>query len=139
MSFTQTTKFELWKPDPLSLDWSDEVNENFDLIDAALPDCVSSSRLLNDDATIIITPVTGELTVTTSQGFGQVMMGQNQEFTQFRFDETNGVTIFNNTTNVDVTDNDGYLCIFMAGTDDKELHIKNRLGSQLLCIYEVRY
>jgi len=59
-------------------------------------------------------------------GFGEVIAGDNQEYTQFRFTTAGVVTLLNNTANVVDTDTVSKLCILDNGSN---VRIKNRLGS----------
>jgi len=71
-----------------------------------------------------------------SAGFGTIQIGDNQEFTQFRFTTAGVVTLLNNTANVANTDSDTDLCIYDAGD---HVNIKNRLGSELTLRYDIKF
>jgi len=79
----------------------------------------------------------GEITLEpNTSGVGWVQIGDNEEFTQFRFSTDGTVTIFNETANVTNTDTDGNLCVFDNGTG---VTIKNRLGSEKTIKYHYDY
>ena len=79
----------------------------------------------------------GEITLEPStSGVGWVQIGDNEEFTQFRFSTDGTVVLFNETTNVTNTDTDGNLCVFDNGTG---VTIKNRLGSEKTIKYHYDY
>ena len=79
----------------------------------------------------------GEITLESStSGVGWVQIGDNEEFTQFRYSTDGTVVLFNDTTNVSNTDTDGNLCVFDNGTG---VTIKNRLGSEKTIKYHYDY
>lgn len=69
-------------------------------------------------------------------GYGHCMIGDNQEWTQFRFTSAGVVTLLNETGNVVNTDTDAKLCIYDAGAN---VNIKNRLAGTLNLRYSVKY
>jgi hypothetical protein len=87
------------------------------------------NAVVNDDATISLP--------TTTTGWGEVMIGDNQEFANFRWTSDAVVTLGNEaTTNVVTTDTDTNLCIFDGGSS---VSIRNRLGSNLTVRYVIHY
>lgn len=79
-----------------------------------------------------------EITLATGvSGWGEAMIGDNQEWARFRFTAAGVVTLLE-TSSIDVvnTDTDAKFCIYDAGSG---IAIKNRLGSTLNCAIEVRY
>jgi hypothetical protein len=82
---------------------------------------------LLDDESVTVCPA--------GSGFGTVNIGDDEEFSQFRF-SASGVTLINATANVASADIDRNLCIFVTGGN---LVIKNRLGSQKTTRYDCKY
>jgi hypothetical protein len=72
----------------------------------------------------------------STSGWGEVMVGDNEEWTQFRWTTAGVVTLLNNTTNVVNTDTDTKFCIFDNGT---KVTIKNALGSSKTVKYVINY
>jgi hypothetical protein len=87
-----------------------------------------TSESVNDEAEIVWP--------TGVSGWGVVMAGDNEEWTQFRFSADGTVNLINNTANVVNTDTDTNLCIYDAGSG---IAIKNRLGSAKIIAYEIHY
>lgn len=81
---------------------------------------------------------TGEISIATGvAGWGQVMIGDNQEWAHFRFTSAGVVTLINNSTNVTTTnDTDGNLNIYDGGTG---IVIENQLGSTLKTAIFINY
>jgi hypothetical protein len=69
-------------------------------------------------------------------GMGELMAGDNEEWTQFRYTMAGVVTLLNNTANVVATDTDTNICIFQNGS---QVRIKNRLGSSKIIKFKVNY
>lgn len=88
---------------------------------------ISNSISLGDDEYITISG--------TTAGFGKIMLGANEEITDFSY-SSSGVSLVDNSTNVVNVDTDANLAIFMSGSD---LIIKNRLGSTKQCTYNINY
>lgn len=88
------------------------------------------SILLGDDEEIIL--------VASKSGYGEVMIGDNQEWAQFRFTTVPAITLSTSdvSTNVIITDTDANLCIYPSGSS---VRIKNRLGSALVLRYSIKY
>ena len=67
-----------------------------------------------------------EITLTSGKaGFGEVMIGDNQEHAMFTFTSAGVVTLTLSSAEVVNTDTDAKLCIYDGGTS---VNIKNRLG-----------
>jgi hypothetical protein len=108
------------KPDAFSLDGATGII-SYDSL--GIP---REASWIADDDSILITA--------GMAGWGTVMIGDNQEFSDFRFGTTGSVTLIGNTTNVTNTDTDGNLVIWNNGT---QTSIKNRLGSGLVIAIDV--
>lgn len=61
-----------------------------------------------------------------STGYGELIVGDNEERARFSWTTAGVVTLMENTANVVNTDTDGKFCIFDNGTS---VRIRNRLGS----------
>lgn len=83
----------------------------------------AKTESLVDDASVVIS--------TGTNGFGFVMIGDNQEYAFFAY-STTAVVLLVDSTNVVNADTDGNLCIFYSGSD---LTVRNRLGATLDVIY----
>ncbi len=84
-----------------------------------LPTYFKKQTLLNNGS--IVLPA-------STCGFGTIIIGDNQEFTQFRWSINGMVTLLNPTANVINTDTISNLCVFDSGS---AVTIRNRLGSTL--------
>jgi hypothetical protein len=69
-------------------------------------------------------------------GYGEAMIGDNQEWLTFRFTKTGVVTIVAQSTNVANSDSGSNLCVYDGGSG---VTIKNRLGSTLVLRCSVKY
>lgn len=92
-----------------------------DLID--MPDYV-------DDDDIFAIP-------TMYAGFGEVMIGNNQEYTMIRFDNHGGITLIDNTLNISTTkDSAAKLNIYDNG---EGIAFQNKLGAPLILAIDIHY
>ena len=71
-------------------------------------------------------------------GWGTVMIGDNQEYTKFRFSNDGTVTLDDSTSNVITTNTDGKLVI-RQWSGQFRCYIKNRLGSTKVMAYKIHY
>jgi hypothetical protein len=79
----------------------------------------------------------GEITLATGvAGWGEAMIGDNEEWASFRFSSDGTVTLISNTANAVNTDTDAKFCIYDAGTG---IRIKNRLGSAKIVAVNINY
>lgn len=79
----------------------------------------------------------GTITLATGKaGWGEAMIGNNQEWASFRFSADGTVTLISNTTNAVNTDTDEKFCIYDGGSG---VVIKNALGSRLNVAVNVKY
>jgi len=99
----RTGSVELWPN-------GDIIQSNFILSRASVS--------LSDDAYIDI--------AAGSTGFGELIVGDNEERARFSWTTGGVVTLMENTANVALSDTDGKFCIFNNGTS---VRIRNRLGS----------
>jgi|GEM_PF-3343150 len=83
---------------------------------------------LADDATITL--------ATGVSGWGEAMIGNNQEWASFRFSADGTVTLISNTTNAVNTNTDAKFCIYDGGAG---VIIKNALGATLTCAINIHY
>ncbi len=86
------------------------------------------TKILADDSEVIM-PV-------GIAGWGDVMIGDSQESTNFTFTSAGVVTLIDETVNVVNTDTDTNLCVYDGGT---RIKIKNRLGSSLTVAINIHY
>lgn len=111
------------------------------------PPCmVCDSGTLTDDGLLylirdaVIAPYTG-FGFVTCQNSG--VTGSAPESTFYKFDNTNGITLFQNTAAVVTTNTDGNLCLlhtaYSAGVNPNYIRARNRLGGTLIigyfCVY----
>lgn len=76
------------------------------------------------------------IAVMAKSGFGEIIIGDNEEYAQFRFTSAGVVTLTVNSTNVVTTDTDNKFCIRQSGTN---VAFKNRLGSSKTVVYKITY
>ena len=69
-------------------------------------------------------------------GYGECMIGDDQEWAHFRFTTAGAVTLVSNSTNVSTTNSGVNLCIYDGGSSVK---IKNRLEGTLKLRYSIKY
>jgi hypothetical protein len=69
-------------------------------------------------------------------GMGKIIIGDNQEYSEFTFTTAAVVTLINNTANVVTTETDGKLCITDGGA---LVYIINELGSSLTATVIINY
>lgn len=73
---------------------------------------------------------------TSISGWGEVMLGDNEEWASFRFKADGTVTLIAYTTNVVTTDTDEKFCIYDGGSG---VIIKNRMSSSKTVRYSIKY
>jgi hypothetical protein len=83
---------------------------------------------LNDEQEIVLPLLTA--------GSGTVVVGDNAEFADFKWDSTGTVSLTISSANVVTTNTDAKFCIYV---DTGIVHIKNRLGSPVLFLYNLKY
>jgi len=93
-------------------------------------ECIYYHDTLVDDQAL------SALITANSKGFGWIMAGNNQEFAQFRFGSSGGVTLINNSTNVTNTDTDANLNIYQSSNT---LRVRNRLGVTMPVTIKIEY
>jgi len=69
-------------------------------------------------------------------GWGHVMIGDNEEYSEFRFKADGTVTLIDNSANVVTTDTDAKLCFIDKGD---HVIIKNRLGASKTIAYNIYF
>lgn len=85
-------------------------------------------RTLSDDESIILPP--------NRCGRGWVLVGDNEEYSDFRFCGNGTVTLFSSSANVINSDTDANFCIFSNGSS---VVLKNRLGTTKTIKYFYRF
>lgn len=89
---------------------------------------IASSESVNDEASITLP--------SAKTGWGEVQIGDNEEFATFCFTSAGVVTLIMPSTNITDSDTDEKFCIVQSGT---AVALKNRLGSAKNVRYRVSY
>lgn len=69
-------------------------------------------------------------------GFGTLIVGDGEEYTQWHWTSAGVVTLVNPTANVVATDTDTNFCLFDNGT---QVRVRNRLGSAKKVVFDYQY
>lgn len=102
---------------------------------------IAKTIYLADEGTISLeTGALGTGACITYHGFGWIIVGDDEEFTQFRVGSTGTVTLIGNTANIVANaDTDGKLCVNVAGAPAEPVYLKNRLGAAKQISYVMWY
>jgi len=73
---------------------------------------------------------------TQSHGWGEIMLGNNEEWAHFRWNTNSTPVLIDSTSNVVTTNTNGKLCIYDIGS---YVAIRNRIGDGKMIAYKINY